>query len=275
MAGRRSTDGGPGVGAGPGGGRGVEAGPETGSEVVGPLGDGPWVGWGQGDTTKAWSWLVERVLGPDDGLERVARLCPACGSPDHGPPRVVTRRGLVLRASASHHGELRLLGLHTGAVGVDVASVTEVDARWQPDLVLAPGERAETARERAQLWATKEAALKALGTGLRRPMTSLRVADLPAHGLAVAPVSLPSGDGEHHAADLPTDPAGHATADLAAANLTPHATAGLAPHDAAGLVARVVYASGTSEPGTRHTGSGIRETAFEMRSRRGGATTGV
>jgi 4'-phosphopantetheinyl transferase len=60
-----------------------------------------------------------------------------------------------------------------GAVGVDVESVAEVAARWQRELVLAPGESADDPLEQALVWARKEAVLKAYGVGLDRPMTSV------------------------------------------------------------------------------------------------------
>ena len=40
-----------------------------------------------------------------------------------------------------------------------------MDRRWDPDLVLAPGERADAAEAQARLWARKEAVLKACGVG--------------------------------------------------------------------------------------------------------------
>jgi 4'-phosphopantetheinyl transferase len=62
-----------------------------------------------------------------------------------------------------------------GAIGVDVESVAEVAARWQPELVLAPGEHAADGLAQARAWARKEAVLKAYGVGLDRPMTSLHL----------------------------------------------------------------------------------------------------
>jgi phosphopantetheinyl transferase len=65
-----------------------------------------------------------------------------------------------------------------GRIGVDVESVAEVARRWQPALVLAPGEYAAGGLEQARAWAAKEAVLKAYGVGLDRPMTSVRLDDL-------------------------------------------------------------------------------------------------
>ncbi len=64
-----------------------------------------------------------------------------------------------------------------GPVGVDLESIAEVARRWQPDLVLAPGESAEDALERARMWAAKEAVLKAYGVGLDQSMTTVRLDD--------------------------------------------------------------------------------------------------
>ncbi|WP_415830863.1 4'-phosphopantetheinyl transferase superfamily protein [Janibacter anophelis] len=97
-------------------------------------------------------------------------------------------------------------------VGVDVESIAAVNARWDPALVLHPGEldahlpgqmRAQAptsahfpghmrvqaptsahlpgemrvSEQRAAAWCRKEAILKALGTGLATPMSEIRVAD--------------------------------------------------------------------------------------------------
>lgn len=88
-----------------------------------------------------------------------------------------------------------------GAIGVDVELVAAVASRWDPGVVLAPGEGADvgaTSEERAAIWVAKEAVLKAWGVGLTRPMTSFRLADLagsveltqlpapPGHAAAIA-----------------------------------------------------------------------------------------
>jgi len=78
---------------------------------------------------------------------------------------------------------------------VDVESVSAVASVWDPALVLAPGERAESALERARTWARKEAVLKRRGTGLATPMPQVVLAaeswqDLPAPQGYVAAISL-------------------------------------------------------------------------------------
>jgi phosphopantetheinyl transferase len=64
----------------------------------------------------------------------------------------------------------------TGRVGVDIESVGAVARDWHPGLVLAPGETAPGGEEQAWHWSAKEAVLKALGTGLARPMSSIHLA---------------------------------------------------------------------------------------------------
>ena len=120
---------------------------------------------------------------------QVGRLCPQCGSEAHGRPWA-RADGVRVEVSVSRSGPHLLTavsggaggpGTGTGAIGVDVESVEAVAARWDPGVVLAPGEGADvgaTAEERAAIWVAKEAVLKAWGVGLARPMTSFRLADL-------------------------------------------------------------------------------------------------
>lgn len=104
------------------------------------------------------------------------RLCGRCGSSDHGRPWA-TYDGREVSVSLARSGSHLVTAVSTGgAIGVDVESVAEVAARWQPELVLAPGETASDGLEQARVWARKEAVLKAYGVGLDRPMTSLHLA---------------------------------------------------------------------------------------------------
>ncbi|GAA1328647.1 hypothetical protein GCM10009592_16840 [Brachybacterium rhamnosum] len=137
---------------------------------------------------------------------RTGRLCPACGSSAHGPPwaRVAGQAdgdGVRIGVSLSRSGPHLLTAVHLGGgIGVDIEEIAAVDARWDPSLVLAPGEEhlARTSEGRARLWAGKEAVLKLLGTGLRTPMPDVRLADVDVRRIAappgfVAAIALPGG----------------------------------------------------------------------------------
>lgn len=145
----------------------------------------PVVSWGPADATT--EDLVRdhvlAVLGP--GQVTVGHLCAACGSPDHGRPWA--RRApdgepagpadeIFVSVSRAAGHAVTALSLR-GPLGVDVEVVADVDRGWDPALVLAPGEDAQTPADRARCWAAKEAVLKRRGTGLATPMPSVRLAD--------------------------------------------------------------------------------------------------
>jgi 4'-phosphopantetheinyl transferase len=110
------------------------------------------------------------------GTTLSGRLCARCGSSEHGRPWA-TYDGRDVSVSLARSVPHLVTAVSTeGAVGVDVESVAEVAARWQPGLVLAVGESAPDGPEQARVWARKEAVLKAYGVGLDRPMTSLHLA---------------------------------------------------------------------------------------------------
>lgn len=120
---------------------------------------------------------VAEVLGLAAADVRVGRLCPACGSSEHGQPWATGGKETGVGVSLSRTTGALVTAVSTsGPVGIDVESVAEVAARWVPDVVLAAGERADTPEEQAALWCRKEAVLKARGTGLRVPMSEVRVA---------------------------------------------------------------------------------------------------
>lgn len=121
----------------------------------------------------------------------VGRACPRCGSGAHGRPwaRARGRRDEVAVSLSRCGPHLMTAVRAAGPVGVDLESVAAVARGWDPELVLHPGERApRTDRGRAAVWARKEAVLKALGTGLATPMSSLDLADV-----AVQDVPAPPG----------------------------------------------------------------------------------
>ncbi|MFK5647802.1 4'-phosphopantetheinyl transferase family protein [Ornithinimicrobium sp. LYQ121] len=133
------------------------------------------------------------VLGPG-GVE-VGRLCPACGSARHGHPwarHTTSPAGGVreVHVSLSRAGDHLVTAVSlAGPVGVDVELVADVASRWQPELVLSPGEDAGSAEEMAWLWCAKEAVLKRRGTGLTVPMTEVRLVD----EAGVTPLQTPVG----------------------------------------------------------------------------------
>ena len=112
---------------------------------------------------------------------RVGRACPRCGADAHGRPWALVGT-LEVPVSLSRCGEhLMTAVVPAGAVGVDLESVAAVARGWDEDLVLHPRERDRgapgTDRERAAVWARKEAVLKMLGTGLATPMSTVDLAD--------------------------------------------------------------------------------------------------
>ena len=137
-----------------------------------------------------------RALGAGD--IRTGRLCGRCGSSAHGRPWA-TYDGRDVPVSLARSGPHLVTAVSTGgAIGVDVESVAEVAARWQPGMVLAPGESASDGLEQARVWARKEAVLKAYGVGLDRPMSSLSLdaeswadVDAPAGYVAAVAVITP------------------------------------------------------------------------------------
>ncbi|WP_457206249.1 4'-phosphopantetheinyl transferase family protein [Nocardioides sp. P5_C9_2] len=138
-------------------------------------------------------------VGPSRVIE-VGRLCPQCGSAAHGRPWVRVPDGRDTRrleVSVARSGPHVVTALADRPVGVDVEHVGDVARGWDPALVLALGERADSPLEQARSWTRKEAVLKSRGTGLVVPMSLVVLAevdwaDLPAPPGYVAAVS-PAG----------------------------------------------------------------------------------
>lgn len=107
----------------------------------------------------------------------VGRLCAECGSSQHGRPwgRYADRDVHLSLSRAGGH-LVTAVSLE-GPVGVDIEVVADVAADWPGEVVLAEGEHAGTALERARLWVAKEAVLKRRGTGLATSMSGVRLAD--------------------------------------------------------------------------------------------------
>lgn len=106
------------------------------------------------------------LLGP--GAVTSGRLCPACGSDAHGRPWI-RHEGRTRHVSLSRSGPHLVTAFAEAPVGVDVEVVA---LAVLPELVLAAGETGDLSRT----WVRKEAVLKARGTGLTTPMSSVVLA---------------------------------------------------------------------------------------------------
>lgn len=129
---------------------------------------------------------VGRRLGVAAAEIEVDRTCPSCGQP-HGAPRLPGRE---LFASISHSADRVAVAVASAPVGVDVEQLVELDIRPLVDTVLHANERVgiDHADGFLTVWTRKEAVLKAIGDGLRRPMTEVTVSapDQPAALLGIA-----------------------------------------------------------------------------------------
>lgn len=123
---------------------------------------------------------------------RVGRSCGRCGSSVHGRPWArAAGRSSEVGVSLSRSGPHLLTAVTArGSIGVDIESVTTVDAGWDPRLVLHPSEATlgSTPVERARIWCRKEAIVKALGQGLDIAMPTIRI-----DGFEVIDVPAPAG----------------------------------------------------------------------------------
>lgn len=115
---------------------------------------------------------IGRLLGRSPGSLIFDRTCPDCGR-QHGRPLLVDDPGLHL--SLSRAGTVVALALsRSGPVGVDVEQVSGTRFEGFAEVALHPAERGNGdpgagagADADATAWVRKEAALKALGVGLR------------------------------------------------------------------------------------------------------------
>ncbi|MCM1438288.1 MAG: 4'-phosphopantetheinyl transferase superfamily protein [Roseburia sp.] len=94
-------------------------------------------------------------------------------------PRLISPKGVHF--NLSHSGEWTVVALSDSEVGVDIQQVKPVDMRLatrfftesEREILKGAGDAAELTFYR--LWTVKEAYLKALGTGLNRPLSSFEV----------------------------------------------------------------------------------------------------
>lgn len=117
------------------------------------------------------------------------RTCAHCGE-QHGRPILLQDRGVHLSLSRTPTLVAVAVTL-AGPVGVDVETVASTDFDGFAQTALHPGERddvevshrPERLHRRATSWARKEAALKALGVGLRTDPASVRTppSGIPTH----------------------------------------------------------------------------------------------
>lgn len=113
----------------------------------------------------------------------------------HGKPALVTPPGDALRFNVAHSASVALCAIGRGReVGVDVEQVRDIDVTRLAARFYAPAEQAALAalppdaarRTFFRLWTCKEAYLKAIGTGVSRPLRDVDVTLADEPRLAVA-----------------------------------------------------------------------------------------
>ncbi|NUR79487.1 MAG: 4'-phosphopantetheinyl transferase superfamily protein, partial [Dermatophilaceae bacterium] len=130
---------------------------------------------------------IGRLVGRDPASIRFDRTCETCGA-QHGRPRLLDDPELHLSLSRTP-GLVAVALSRSGPVGVDVEPRAAASFEGFDEVALHPDERAPrtaTATERVTAWVRKEAALKALGVGLRVDPASIRT---PEEGRAAAVVA--------------------------------------------------------------------------------------
>jgi len=129
-------------------------------------------------------------LGVSPELVRVTRTCRTCGRP-HGKPQI---DGVEI--SVAHSGDYTAVAISSDRpVGVDIEAVDDFDYTSLIPFVCASEERASLVSTEAfyTCWTRKESLLKAAGTGLAIPMSSLRVTPFDEEPrLLSSPIGFPS-----------------------------------------------------------------------------------
>ncbi|CAN5573743.1 hypothetical protein BH10ACT10_BH10ACT10_00160 [soil metagenome] len=154
------------------------------------------VAWTRADDVAFADRLVGQLL-PGGLMKRptTGRLCPRCGSSQHGRPFLRGVTGTTPHISLSRTTGATVLAMSwSGRIGVDVESLdrfSDVDLRG---VVLHPEERAATPEALARTWVRKEALLKVWGHGLSVDPRSLRIDDTaPSPTVAPWPPQEPPG----------------------------------------------------------------------------------
>lgn len=122
--------------------------------------------------------LLAEHLDSNPASIAVSRTCRSCGC-TLGKPFVVGEPDLDF--SISHAGDHVVVGIAVGAaIGVDVEAVSPVIDGLET-MILSADDAAESIDELTRIWVRKEAVVKAIGTGLRTPMSSFGVSRPDAH----------------------------------------------------------------------------------------------
>ncbi|MCU1538226.1 MAG: 4-phosphopantetheinyl transferase superfamily protein, partial [Humibacillus sp.] len=130
--------------------------------------------------------VLGRVVGVDPSALTFARTCDRCGQ-QHGPPRLVGHP--KVQVSLARTAGLVAVAVSTvGPVGVDVELVAATDFAGFDAVATHPADRSGAVDRlgRARGWVRKEAALKALGVGLRADPATVREL-VPGQARAVLP----------------------------------------------------------------------------------------
>jgi len=113
------------------------------------------------------------------GEVEVHRLCPRCGSSEHGRPLVVRRDGGPSPfVSLGRADDVVVVAVSdAGPLGVDIEAIDAARFSGFADVALHPAELDPTGGHRAIVWTRKESLLKATGDGLHVDPRSIRVSD--------------------------------------------------------------------------------------------------
>ncbi|MEO7061708.1 MAG: 4'-phosphopantetheinyl transferase superfamily protein [Lapillicoccus sp.] len=109
----------------------------------------------------------------------IGRLCPACGSAEHGRPVVLLPAADRWRVSLSRAPGIVAVAVaesgEVGDLGIDVEEVARTAFAGFRVVALGPLEADGSPAERGLIWTRKESVLKATGLGLRTDPRGIRV----------------------------------------------------------------------------------------------------